>query len=176
MKPSINLLFLTFMSIVLISGCEKDEPNDEESLILKGNVINNTGCKSIQLESDPNYTPDTLSCIEYSFDSENKILSISHYNAGFNCGTNEVSCEVSLINDTLSIQEVEHGLGANCYCLFDVEIELSGVEQKKYQFKLNEDHAYVDEKIAFEIDLTTNITGTYCSTRKHYPWGNSLRH
>lgn len=180
MKPLVNFFFLAFISIVLITGCEKEEPNDEEPLILKGNVISNTGCKSVQLESDPGYTPDTLECIAYSFDPENHTLTFLHANAAFNCGLAEMLCEVSLTNDTLILWEIEPGPYAECMCLFDIEIEFTGVESVKYQVEIrggsieNEVVMLGGKKFGFEMDLTNDITGTYCITHKSYPWGSSL--
>lgn len=167
MKPLINLFFVIFMAIALITGCEKDGPNNEEPLTLKGNVISNTGCKTSQIEGDQNYIPDTLSCIEYSFDSENNILSISHFNAGFDCGQIDFYCDISIRNDTLFIEEFQSGPPAECACIYDLEIELSGVEANKYQVEIKDRYA----QMTFEMDLIGNNQGTYCVTRKNYPWG-----
>lgn len=73
------------------------------------------------------------------------------------------------------IQEYEKVADCKCECLYDLEIEVNGVDFKKYQIKFIEPYALEQDKLDFEVDLTKDSNGTYCVTRKQYPWGiNSL--
>lgn len=158
------------MSIVLISGCEKDE----EPLIVTGSLKSISECKPLQLEGETYNTPDTLSSVEYSFDSDNHILSISHINAALNCEYGVLQCEITQKNDTIIIQEIESNPVGECTCLYDLEIELSGFESKIYQVEFVEPYIEEYQKISFKMDLTSNNSGTYNVTRKQDPYGNNV--
>jgi hypothetical protein len=57
------------------------------------------------------------------------------------------------------------------FCLFDLDIELTGIVQNKYLLKFIEPYAIGQEQLIFEMDLTTDVEGEYCVIRKGYPWG-----
>jgi len=55
--------------------------------------------------------------------------------------------------------------------LFDLDIELKGIDQNKYQVRFVEPYAEGQEQLIFEMDLTSGNEGEYCVVRKGYPWG-----
>jgi len=116
-------------------------------------------------------TKQRFSCSEYLFDKENNKLTLKHINAGFNCCPDSLYCIVELKSDTILIQEFEKSAPCRCNCLYDLDIEIGSVDLKKYQIKFIEPYVADHNELLFEIDLTKNSTGSYCVTRKQYPWG-----
>jgi hypothetical protein len=165
-----SLLIGSFIGLMIIS-CEKKDDNDKQ-LIITGQLISNSKCKNdLKLSSQIVGTPDSLSCVNYSFDSDKNKLTLKHINAGFNCCPDSLYCKIELKGDTILIQELEKTAQCNCNCLYDLDIELNGVALKKYQIKFVEPYVSEQNKLLFEIDLTKITNGTYCVTRKLYPWG-----
>jgi len=109
--------------------------------------------------------------VDYSFNANTNTLTITHINAGFNCCPDSLYCKISKNIDTIIIQEFEKIPQCNCNCLYDLDIEINGVESKKYQIKFVEPYVGEQGKLEFEIDLKNNEIGSYCVTRKQYPWG-----
>ena len=166
MKTRLYLVMIAVVFSCFTYSCDKEQENT-----LTGSLINHTGCKmfkSYYIDSD---TPDTLSCINYSFDPSNNKLSLSHINAGFNCCPESLYCDIKMINDTIIIQEFEKEALCDCNCLYDLEIELNGVFSKIYYLKIIEPYAGDEEKLFFQLDLEYHNQGSYCVTRKRYPWG-----
>jgi hypothetical protein len=51
-----------------------------------------------------------------------------------------------------------------------LDIEINGIDAKIYQVEFIEPYSDEQEKIIFELDLTMEKEGSYCVTRKQYPW------
>jgi hypothetical protein len=172
MKTSIYV-FITALMIIgfAIYSCEKDKANNQQ-LDFKGQLISKSVCKSnLKSTTGITDTPDSLSCVDYSFDNSTNKLTIKHINAGFNCCPDSFYCNVSLSNDTIIIQEIERNPKCDCDCIYDLNIEIQGVDTKKYLIKLIEPYVGDQIKILFGIDLTKDKVGSFCVTRKQYPWG-----
>ncbi len=167
-----SILFLSLIGLIVLS-CEKENDTSNSSqLILSGQLINEPTCKNeLKKVSDVINTSDTLSCIEYIFDSTNNKLTLKHINAAFNCCPDSLFVKTSINGDTIIIQEYEANAACYCNCLYDLHIELTGVEIKNYQIKFIEPYAIDQQEILFEADLVNNNEGEYCVTRKQYPWG-----
>jgi hypothetical protein len=149
--------------------CDQDSHNP---LSLSGEMVSHSACKSgLKSASADSAAPDSVSCIEYSFDEVKNKLAILHRNAGFNCSPESLYCAVALIEDTILIREYESDAQCRCDCLYDLDIVISGVEAKKYQVKVIEPYAGNQEKILFGIDLEKEREGSFCAIRKQYPWG-----
>ena len=161
---------IIFIAILIFSSlsCEKNQVNNND---ITGKLINNTDCKTFKSASIGSEVSDTLSCIFYSFDPSANKLILKHVNAGFNCCPESLYCAVSLNNDTIIVQEFEKEALCDCNCLYDLDIELNGVEPKRYYIKIIEPYAIGQEKLNFELDLGPSNEGSYCVTRKGYPWG-----
>ena len=164
--------FLAAIALLLVAfGCENDtdDTEKEKPLVVSGKLVNHTGCKV--LPNDPSsYSFDSLSCAEYSYDGATHKLLIKHVNAGFNCAPGDLSVTVNVSNDTLIIQEFESSYFANCNCLFDLNIEIEGIDAKPYQIKFIELYCGNQEQLIFGVDFSSQTEGTYCVTRVEYPW------
>lgn len=168
-----SILALFFIAIITFSCVKEsnDENNISQELELSGEIVNSSSCKS-ELKSTFKFadTPDTLSCIHYEYNPVDKKLSLTHINAGFNCCPEGFYVETSLDDNTITIQEFENESLCDCNCLYDLEIELTEVEQKAYMLDFIEPYADGLQKISFEIDLANDTIGEYCVIRKKYPW------
>lgn len=168
MKKNGILLGISLFVGVFFISCDKEKTENP----ITGKIIEYSGCKyenskSATLTGD--YGPDT-SCVYYSYNFQDKKLTLNHINAGFNCCPGNLSCEIELLNDTIRIKEKEETADCDCNCLFDLTINVFNIESEKYWISIDEPYGGDQEKIVFEIDLAINPTGEFLITRKGYPW------
>jgi len=162
-------LILTAL-ILSVTGCKNSDENPDPNAI-SGKITNQSECKNFKSAELRFTEPDTFSCALFSYDEAAHKLILNHVNSGFNCCPEEISCEVSLKNDTILIIETEKMQGCNCNCLFDLEIEVNNVVKDLYQVKFVEPYALEMTPLIFQINLNENSQGEYCVVRKGYPWG-----
>lgn len=170
MRKVINSLTKILFLAILITGCEEEQQATHN---ITGKLAGHSDCKSKKSANYIAATPDSLSCIEYSFVKKDSIIYLNHINAGFNCCPGELSCFVYFSGDTIIIHELEEAPQCHCDCLFDLEIEIYGAVAKKYTLKFFEPYSGEQKKLVFDINLRESNTGSYCVTRKGYPWGLS---
>jgi len=169
MKTLIYLVAIISVSIFFILCCENEH---DKQLTLSGTLINFSECKSGTKSTIKTLGAlDTLSCIDYAFDDLEKKLTIKHINAGFNCCPESLYCNVSLSGDTILIMEQEAKAQCHCICLYDLNLEINGVDSKSYQIKFIEPYSGKQAKMDFRVDLTKDKNGSFCVTRGEYPWG-----
>ena len=168
MKHLVRFVF-PLLFLLMQMSCNESETIPE----LSGMLISHSGCKNDLKAKDmaTGTIADTLSCIKYSYDPAAGVLSLSHINAGFNCCPGELYCDVSLNSDTIVVEEKEKEAMCDCDCLYDLTIEVNGVQDKKYVIRFIEPYAATSAKLIFEIDLPSAQTGSCCVIRKSYPWG-----
>ncbi len=166
MKSLLKYIILVLFVIATIS-CD----NDNSSTDISGRVTKHTGCKNELKSNTVTGTPDSLSCVEYSYNSSSGILKLTHINAGFNCCPEELYCTISINQDTIIIQEYEQAALCRCNCLYNLEIEMLGLATDKYVLKFIEPYAGNSKKIIFDIDLSAGQEGSFCVVRNNYPWG-----
>ncbi|MBN1145362.1 MAG: hypothetical protein JXA72_13105 [Bacteroidales bacterium] len=172
MKTKLSYLVLALMAGMLIYQCEKEK---QAETTLSGKLLEYSDCKSFtKSATDEAIIADTLSCIHYQYDAEKRQLNMKHVNTGFNCCPEELYCSFSMISDTIVIKESEKSALCDCNCLFDMDIEITGVDARKYQVKVVEPYAVNMDKLIFEVDLAHQPEGSFCVTRKDYPWGVSM--
>jgi len=164
---SLLIAIFTIIAIVMAACDEK------ESLPITFGLTNNPECKSFDKSAALNEKADSLSCIEYSYNSESKTLTMKHINAGFNCCPGKISFDAIFRNDTLIIEESETSSLCDCNCLYDLEMEFKNIVDEKFQVMIIEPYCGDCEKIIFEINLKSKRNGEWCSVRKNYPWGMS---
>jgi hypothetical protein len=170
MKMIISSVLTGVVIALLAFSCEHEKDNNNLQG-LTGKLINNSDCKNLKPVTIIDTIPDSLSCVDYSYEPSNHKLLIKHINAGFNCCPDGLYCNATLSNDTIIIQEFENDQLCNCECLFDLEIEITGVTPEEYLIKFIEPYCGDQEQIIFEVDLISEFEGSYCVTRNQYPWG-----
>jgi hypothetical protein len=168
MRKTTNNLAMILFFIFAIIACESN-PTIHPSISF-GRLVSHSPCKSGKTTDLNTDSPDTVSCIEYSFNAATKKLSLTHVNAGFNCCPGELSCDVSLSGDTIIIHEEEETPMCDCDCLYDLEIEIDSVSEAVYRVKFIEPYVGDQARLEFEIDLTRESSDTYCVVRTQYPW------
>jgi hypothetical protein len=169
-----TIVISIFALTLLIAACEEKSENNEENdqTDVSGWLTYHTDCKdTFKSGIEEKVTSDTLSCIQYEYDEAESILKIKHINAGFNCCPEELYCHFSFSGDTIVITESEKDHLCHCNCLYDLDMVLQNVEEKKYRIKLIEPYAESQAALNVEIDLASNTEGSFCVTRKLYPWG-----
>jgi hypothetical protein len=170
MKSIIISLLTATMFLLLITGCDYDKESQQKPGI-NGQVTGQSGCKSHKSGNGTTTVSDSLSCVDYSFDSTNNKLYLKHYNTAFNCCPGNLSCIVSVQNDTIIIQETEQYIMCDCDCLYDLDIAVYNVENQTYILRFIEPYTGTMEPLIFTIDLPETASGSYCVSRTQYPWG-----
>ena len=166
-----KLLYVAFVLGVIISvnACEDENKTNHP---VEGKMISHSSCKGKKTTYDEPYvyTPDTLSCVKYDYEPSTGKLILTHRNAGFNCCPDSIYGLVSLSNDTILIEEKElYGL-CDCDCLYDLNFEITGIEAKVYIIRFVEPYWRQEEKLIFEVDLSSQPVDSLCMTRTYYPW------
>lgn len=164
-KVLFGLNFLFFL-MMIISGCDKENTTSG----ISGSITGSSDCKSIKSTGLTDIA-DTLSCVDYLYDSTSRELSVIHINSGFNCCPGKLSCGITTNQDTIFVREYEKKAACDCDCLYDLFISIKGVEPDVYVMKFIEPYADGMEELVFTVDLTAEISGSYCVVRKNYPWG-----
>lgn len=146
------------------------ETENPGNLKLSVNILNTPGCNHLKSADMPATVPVSQSCADYSFDQAAGKLFINHLNAGFNCCPESLWCTVAYRNDTIIIQEMEKHMGCKCNCLYDLEMEVAGIEAGKYQLRLIEPYLGTQQQLTGTLDLRIQTKGRLCASRINYPW------
>lgn len=165
MKRIISFLFL--LGLILMCTSEPENPT-EMNLTIR--LLGTPQCIHLKSDESQIETPDSQSCVEFSFDRDARKLMLKHLNAGFNCCPESLWCTVTFRNDTIIIQEFEKHVGCKCNCLYDLDMELEGVEPGKYQLRLIEPYLGTQQPLIGLLDLLTQKQGSFCVSRTNYPW------
>ena len=176
MKAILISITIGVFIAVLFTGCKEESnriTNIDQTPDFKGQLTTHSDCKRFQIAGLSSDSSDSSSCIEYSFDAGSHKLTLKQINAGFNCCPESLYSLISLLNDTIIIEEYEKIAGCHCDCLFDLDMEIHGVEAKKYHIKMIEPYCGDQEKLFFDVDLATMQQGSYCVKRTGYPWGGA---
>ena len=171
-RKNLNLtaIFAT-IAIFILAACSN---NENTVLKFSGQLVEHSICKDFEIseafQSDD--VPANVSQVDYSFDAATNKLTLKHFNAGFNCCPDGLYSNISLVNDTILIQEFEVITEpCRCLCLYDLDMLITGVESKKYTVKIIEPYYQGDQKIIFDIDLREITNGSFSVERDEYPWG-----
>ena len=142
-----------------------------------GGIIEHTECKPEEEDDkgkistiSSEYT-SSQSCVEYSYDKNERILHLTHINAGFNCCPGELTADITNDGNIITITEAEEEAGCKCNCLYDLEIEVENVGEIEYILEFIEPYAGEHEELIFTINLKESSTGVFSVKRDHYPWG-----
>jgi len=166
------LKFSVCLSLMfLVSNCTVETEHSKDLNLSVALLTNNPPCNHSKSAEIINSTPDSQSCIEYSFEPSAGKLTVKHLNTAFNCCPESLWCTVTYRNDTIIVQEYEKNMGCKCNCLYDLEMEVNGLEPGKYQLRLIEPYIGTQQPINVALDLQNQKTGSFCATRTNYPWG-----
>lgn len=168
MKTLFHILLVFGLATCLFS-CEQD---NENAPTISGKVIEQSSCKNFT-KSATVTTPDSVSCIEYSYNAQEQKLSLTHINAGFNCCPDSLFCQISVEGTTITVEELEKNMGCKCNCLYDLKIEIEGVSAGSYQLVFEEPYREEQEQLTFDVNLAKKPEGSVCVTRTQYPWGGT---
>ncbi len=129
-------------------------------------MISVSDCKNMK----SSLVADNQSFIDYNF--EGGMLYVDHINAGFNCCPGIISTDINIVGNTITITESESAQDCFCECLYDIALQISGLQVGVYQFIFEEPYAsQPGQEIEFTINLNDSISGNYCVQRDFYPWG-----
>jgi len=139
-----------------------------------GTLVNYTDCKTFQKVSATDNISSDQDCIEYQYDGQS-ILEIKHINAGFNCCPDELLADITIVDNVITIEEVEslESGGCHCLCLFDLDLKIINLVPGEYTIRVIEPYVGPsEEQLEFTINLSSSPnSGIYCVMRGHYPWG-----
>lgn len=62
-------------------------------------------------------------------------------------------------------------MGCKCNCLYDLELEVAGVESGNYQLRMINPYLGTQKPLILALDLRTQKQGSFCVERSIYPWG-----
>jgi len=172
MMKNIFLYGISLLAINLfLKSCEKS-PGDSQTCPIDGKVISYTDCKEFKSTFQTEDYSSSTSCVTYTYNSQNEKLSLKHINAGFNCCPGVLYCNIQVSGDSIIIREFEEAPQCNCNCLFDLNIEVTGVEMRNYIIKFDEPYCGDQQKLIFGADLSAASSGEHCVNRDTYPWGS----
>lgn len=168
MHRRIAFYSLVFLYMIIGSCTTDPEKSDEMNLTIR--LLGKPQCNGTKSAAITDQLSASKSCVEYAFDQDNGILILRHLNAAFNCCPDSLWCTVVLKNDTIIIQEFEKNKGCKCDCLYDLDLEVEGMEPGKYQLKLIEPYVLNQNEICFKMDLLNLKQGFHCVDRTQYPY------
>lgn len=134
-----------------------------------GRLVTYDGCKTLTFGTDTEDFSD-IDCLEYEY-INNNVLLITHINAGFNCCPGEITADITVAGNTITIVEHEEEQGCHCLCLFDVEYEVRDIAPGEWTIMVSELYLEEgDQPLEFSTDLELYPRSRYCVDRGHYPW------
>ena len=142
MKKTVGVVAAGVLSLLLlVIGCTDEITNGTGpgEPGLSGLVTGHTDCKEFVGDAAYVDISEDKSCIDYVYDGQGT-LTLKHVNAGFNCCPDILDADISLVGDTLVIEEHEslmHG-GCDCLCLFDLDMEVKNLDPGRYYIKVIE--------------------------------------
>jgi hypothetical protein len=177
-RKNLGLLMVGSLALALafLLSCGDDRPTEpsDDTTTPVVSLISNSSCKNF---FDP-YSPidRAYECIDWSYGGDG-VLMLNHINAGFNCCVTSLTTDLTVANKVIVIDEGENldNGGCHCLCLYDLEMMVSPLSEKKYTFLII--GPYMDDEstttldyVLFTIDLSSETEGTYCVQRSQYPW------
>lgn len=159
-RTFVLILIPVLLLFAALVSCNKEHSETPSN----GKIIGASECKNYKSTMS-----DTIyGCAEYSFNSASGILLIEHINAIFNCCPGDISCNVSIVNDTITIVETASEASCHCACFYDLDIEVTGVGEKEYYIRIVEPHIGLQTQLEFIVNLNAQTNGTKCEERDPY--------
>lgn len=148
------------------SSCERQDGNLGKLSI---SVASDMVCKVNEPLKSGDPAPEN-SCIKFSYNDDN-LLTLTHYNAGFNCCPEKFAVDVEVKGDSLIIREAELKQGCKCNCLFQLEIEVKNLPADTYHVRIVEPHVnQTMPRLVFDLNLKKEPEGQFCVSRPEGWW------
>ncbi|MCD6332636.1 MAG: hypothetical protein J7L89_05130 [Bacteroidales bacterium] len=164
----IQTILIAVLLLGLWAGCSKNN-----HLLPPPSVSSSSDlmCKRFYPLKSGDPGPDQ-SCIRWVYDRDASILTLTHYNAGFNCCPEAIQVDLEVKGDSLLISEDDSLELCRCLCLYDVDIVIRDLPSDLYYLRIKEpcvtdSHPF----ITCTLDLSGKSSGQYCLKRTYYPWG-----
>lgn len=173
MKQKWVSIFFVVMALVLTTGgCKKSETPDLDVI---ATLLSVDGCKQFLSNSqadDGTILPGPYQdCLDWHFDG-NGTLVLQHISSGFNCCPGEITSNVFIEGNTITVEELEETQGCKCLCLFDLTVQLQNLPAGTWIVRVLEPYVQeTDTVMEFTIQLTSSASsGSVCYDRDYYPW------
>jgi hypothetical protein len=180
---SVFLYFLLASIIVVpMIGCGDDQGAGPESGIEEPSWILSyvSGCNGStsgtvtpeKTDEPPLASPEAAEdCFEYLYD-DSGILQITHSNLPLNCCPGTIAVDIVIEGDSITIREMEgpDSQPCDCFCLYDVIIEISGLTPGTFTIIFDELYNNGGEVLEAQIELYQGSTDRICVERDGYPW------
>ncbi len=137
-----------------------------------GMIVDDFGCKSFAPGEKTDSIPPDQECIEWQYDGEST-LTLTHYNAGFNCCPEEFLADFEFVDDTIVVTEDEVLFNGGCYCLclFNVYYRIWDIQPGEYTMVLVGLYTGDEEPLTCTLTLPKEpASGECCIERDFYPW------
>ncbi len=164
-------VILAVLAVALVFTACENHNGESNPPVLSVKVLSQPGCNNLKSAIRSPALADSFSCVNYSYNAASGKLWVKHLNTGFNCCPDSLYCKADLRGDSLIVQEMEKKAGCKCNCLFDLDMEISGLTARKYQVRFIEPYCGDQKPLIFEIDLSGKAEGSFCVRRNRYPWG-----
>lgn len=171
MKQKRISIFLVVLALVIATGgCKKDQVPDLDVI---STLLSYTDCKQfVSSAQDDTLVPGPHEdCLDWTFDG-NGTLVLQHISAGFNCCPGEITTNVFIQDNIITIEEREETQGCKCLCLFDLTVQLQNLPTGTWVVRVQEPYVQeTDTAIEFTVQLTSAASsGSTCYSRNYYPW------
>jgi hypothetical protein len=155
---------------IFIPACDKETPTKPTgNLTPAAALVGQTGCKAYRapVGSERAPSPD---CFRYRLEDGHTLL-IKHINAALNCCPGDITADIRIQNDTITIVERESQPGCHCLCLYDLDYRFENIGAGTYTIVFIEPYRNEsDEPLGATIDLSASPSGEFCVERTAYPW------
>jgi hypothetical protein len=110
-------------------------------------------------------------CVQYQYDGQGT-LTLKHVNAGFNCCPGDITAQIDITGNVITVVELENQTGCHCLCLYDLDYEVTNLTPGQYTVRFVEPYANAgDVQLAIDVTLTSVAgSGENCVDRNYYPW------
>jgi len=162
-----NIIFLLAAIAGLLVACNKEDPViPDPSMSTSYDMI----CKGLDpVKSEVPGKNQT--CIKWEYDGDST-LSMTHYNAGFNCCPEAFLTSMQISGDTLYVTERDSMQLCRCNCLYDIDFVVHNLKPQKYVVRFIERYVIdPNPPLVFDIDLEKDLSGEVYQDRDYYPWG-----
>jgi len=135
-----------------------------------GELVSRTDCKISEATGTSGEAAAVQDCFAYELKSGDTLI-LEHIDAAFNCCPGEITADISIVNDTITIVERESEAMCHCLCLYDLNYRLTGIEAGTYTIQFIEPYTTdADEPLRATVDLSAAPSGNFCVDRSGYPW------